>query len=442
MHRSGIQNPKAKIQNPKSVVVTGMGVVTGIGETLAEYRDSLMAGRSGITRWKKMDGRIDCKIGGDLSDFDHKAHLARMGAPTRERPYPAELVQQALRLLRATPLSGRATAAAALQAFVDAGLPDPRFNLERFGHILAGHNLNAGYIHENVVTLEEEPEYIDALYALVSIDTDVLSVASELLQVQGPSFTVGGACASGNLALMSAMDLLRAGRADAMLVTGGFVDLESVMLQGYAMLEAVSVRSFNDEPHRASRPWDARREGFVPAMGAGAVILETMDAAQARGARIYAEMLGGASTSDASRLPKPNAAGQARAMRLALEDAGVRPEQVDYVNAHATSTVAGDVVEAEAIKMALGEHAYRIPVNSTKSMTGHCLTAAGLVELVATVLQIEHGFVHPTINLDEPDAGCDLDFVPHEARPYRIEIAMSNAFGFGGLNTALVVGKA
>jgi 3-oxoacyl-(acyl-carrier-protein) synthase len=420
----------------RRVVVTGMGIVTTIGETLAEYRDSLVAGRSGITRWKQVDGRIYSKIGGDLSDFDHKAHLARVGTH-----YPADLVQQALKLLRVTPLSGRATAMAALQAFVDAGLPDSAFNPERFGHILAGHNLNAAYIHENAVTVEDEPEYIDSLYAVVSLDTDVLSVASEILHLQGPSFTMGGACASGNLALLCGLDLLRSGRADKMLVTGGFAALDSVMLQAYALVDAISFRSFNEEPGRASRPWDVRREGFVPSEGAGAVILETAAGARARGARIYAELLGGGYASDASRLPKPNAGGQARAMRLALEDARVNPEDVNYINAHATSTVSGDSVEVEAIKAVFGEHAYRMPVNATKSMTGHCLTAAGVVELVATVLQMQHGFVHPTINLDEPESGLDLDFVPHESRSYRVEIAVSNSFGFGGLNTAIVLDR-
>ncbi len=276
---------------------------------------------------------------------------------------------------------------------------------------------------------------------MMGLDTDVLSVSSELLNLKGPSFTVGGACASGNLALLCGLDLLRAGRADRVLVTGGAGILEPVGLQSWALVEALSTRSFNDEPQRASRPWDVRREGFVPAMGAGAVVLETWEAARARGAHIYAELLGGASASDASRLPKPNAEGQARAMRLALDDAQVAPEEVSYINAHATSTVVGDIVEVQAIKEVFGAHAHRIPVNATKSMIGHCLTSAGVVEMVATLLQMEHGFVHPTINLDEPDAGLDLDFVPHEARPYRIGIAMSNSFGFGGLNLSVVVGR-
>jgi 3-oxoacyl-(acyl-carrier-protein) synthase len=411
-----------------------MGVVTTIGETLAEYRDSLMAGRSGITRWKQMDERTDSKIGGDLSDFDPRSHLARVGMH-----YPAALVQRALSLLRPTPISGRISAAAALQAYVDAGLPDFPHNPDRFGHVLSGHNLNLVYIHETTLEYEDEPDYIDPLYGVVSLDTDVLSVSSEMLHLRGPSFTVGGACSSGNMALLSGLDLLRSGRADRVLVTGGAGSPDAVGLHSWVLLDAISTRAFNDEPERASRPWDVRREGFVPSQASGAVILETLAGARARGARIHAELLGGGHASDASRLPKPNAEGQARAMRVALEDARVDPGDVNYINAHATSTVLGDVVEVEAIKAVFGGHAYRMPVNATKSMIGHCLTSAGLVELVATILQIQHGFVHPTINLDEPEAGLDLDFVPHEARSYRIETAISNSFGFGGLNTAVVV---
>jgi 3-oxoacyl-(acyl-carrier-protein) synthase len=421
----------------RRVVVTGMGIVTTIGETLTAYRDSLMAGRSGITRWKLMDERTYSKIGGDLTGFRAQAHLAQVGGH-----YPAEVVQRALKLLRSTPLCGCLTAAAALQAFVDAALPDTVLNLERVAHILAGHNLNSAYARETVLQFEEEPEYVDPLYALMGLDTDVLSVVSEILQVKGPSFMVGGACASGNMALLSGLDLLRARRADKVLVTGGSGEFEPAGLQAWALVEALTTRSFNDEPARASRPWDVRREGFVPSSGAGAVVLETLAGARARGVPIYAELLGGGYASDASRLPKPNADGQARAMRLALEDARVDPADVNYVNAHATSTVLGDAVEVEAIKAVFGEHAYRMPVNATKSMIGHCLSAAGMVEFVATILQMQYGFVHPTINLDEPEQGLDLDFVPHEARPYRIETAMSNSFGFGGLNLSVVVGRA
>jgi 3-oxoacyl-(acyl-carrier-protein) synthase len=420
----------------RRVVVTGMGVMTPIGERLEDYLESLLAGRSAVTRWKSVDERCASKIGGDMSGFDLEAHLRRAGDA-----YPANLTRSARPLMRPTPLSGRITAPAAMQAFVDAGLPHPRVASERFGHVMAGHNVNSNYIYEGHKVFVDEPEYIDPLYGVVAEDTDVLCVISELLGLRGPSFTVGGACASGNLAIMAALDLLRSGRVDAALVTGASNDLDPPSLHSWVIIEALSFKSFNDDPARASRPFDALREGFVPSQGAAAVVLETLAMARARGARVRAEILGAAAASDATRLTKPDQAGQVRAMRDALADARVRLEDVDYVNAHATSTPLGDAVEVAALKEVFGDHAYGIPVNSTKSMLGHCLCAAGVVELVATVLQMERGALHPTINQEKKDPELDLDFVPNQARPARIEIGISNGFGFGGLNSCVVVGR-
>lgn len=420
------------------VVVTGMGVVTVLGQSTRDLLASLLAGRSGITRWKKpMDARLYCKIGGDMSQFDLEAHLGRA-----DLGYPPNLVSAARKLLRPTPMSGRLTLPAALQAFVEAGLTDSRIPPERFGHIMAGHNLNSNYTFEGHVTFLDEPDYIDGLFGMLSIDTDVLSVVSQLLGLKGPSFTVGGACASGNLGVMAGLDLLRAGRADAVLVTGGGVEVDPPALHAWTLIDAVSYRSFNDDPERASRPFDARREGFVPSEGSGAVVLETLAGARARGAHIHAEILGASSAADASRLTKPDREGQARAMRGALADAGVDAEGIGYVNAHATSTPLGDAVEVAALKEVFGSHAYRIPVNATKSMLGHCLSAAGVVELVATILQMKAGAVHPTINQETQDPELDLDFVPNESRVWRFDLGMSNAFGFGGLNSCVVVGRA
>jgi 3-oxoacyl-(acyl-carrier-protein) synthase len=423
-------------KDERRVVVTGMGIISTMGESLDEYKDSLMAGRSGIGHWKHMDERIYSKIGGDLSDFDPKAHFARVGTH-----YPPQRVEHALKLLRATPLPGRLAAATALQAFVDAGLSGSEVVPERFGHILGGHMLNTRYLHENVLMLHDEPDYIDPLFGVMFLDTDVMAVASEVLNLRGPSFPLGGACATSALAIIVGLDMIRSGRADAVMVTGGAADLDEVQLQGWALVGAISIASFNDEPERASRPFDARREGFVPSHASGSVILESLASARARGARIYAELLGGANASDAARTPKPVVEGQSYAMREALRDARVGPQQINYINAHATSTVVGDVVEVEAIRTVFGQRACHIPVNATKSMIGHCLPASGMVEFIATVLQMEHDFLHPTINLDEPEPGLDLDFVPHQARPYRIELAISNSFGFGSLNACLVLGR-
>jgi 3-oxoacyl-(acyl-carrier-protein) synthase len=323
---------------------------------------------------------------------------------------------------------------------VDAGLHDAPADNHRVAHVCGGHNTAFPYLLENLASFNEDPEYIEPLFGLLALDTDIVGLVSELVQAKGPSFLVGGACASGNLALISALDLLRSGRADVAIVTGAPSPLGSIILQSWAMMDALTFRSFNDEPQRASRPFDARREGFVPSEGAGAIVLETMASAKRRGARLRGELLGGAQSSDACRLAKPHTEGQERAMRGALEDARVNVEQVDYVNAHATSTPLGDAAEVSAIKSVLGPRARQIPVNSTKSMIGHCLTSAAVVELVATLLQMQHGVVHPTINQEEPDPELDLDFVPNQARPHKIRVAMSNSFGFGGINSCVVVG--
>ena len=421
----------------RRVVATGMGVVTPIGETPAEFSASLRAGRSGITRWKHMDERTLSKIGGDMSGFDLGAHFKRVGAR-----YPPDLIERAHKVLRATPLTGRLCCAAALQAYIDAGLHDARLDPERVGHVAGGNNLNNNYFVQNVRAFDQDPESIDPLLGLVFWDTDVLGKVGQLLTVKGPNYMVGNACASGNVALLCAIDLLRAGRADAVVVSAATQELDPVALQSWALMDTLVWRSFADDPTRASRPFDARRQGFVPGEGAGAVILETLAGARARGARIHAELLGGVSTCDATRSPRPVVEGQVRVMRGALRDAGITPEQVNYINAHGASTMVADAVEVEAIKQLFGDHAYRIPINATKSMLGHCLTASALVELVAVLVQMEDGYLHPTINLDEPELGFDLDFVPHVARPYEIGVGISNAFGFGGLNACVVVGRA
>ena len=424
------------INNERRVVVTGMGIISPIGETLPVYLDSLKSGRSGITRWKQMDERIISKIGGDMSDFTAADHFKRVG-----NCYPREFVERANKILQFTPLVGNLTIAAALQAYLDAGLPDSRIEPERFAHVLGGANLNTDYTLRNHEIFINDPEYIEPLYTAIYLDTDVLSKVSELLNLRGPTFTVGNVCASGNMALLCGVDLLRAGRADAVVVTSTAPGIDPIYLQSLGIMNVLSSQSFNDEPWRASRPFDARREGFVPSEAAAAVVIETLDGARSRGARIHAEVLGGSATSDASRSPSPHVDGPVRSIRGALKDAGVNLDQIDYINSHGTSTIAGDVAEVEAIKIVFGEHAYHIPINSTKSMLGHCLWASALVELIATILQMQNDFVHPTINQEEKDPVLDLDFVPNEARDYRFNYALSNSFGFGGLNACVVVGR-
>src|SRR3984893_15027645 len=424
-------NTNGRRDDTHRVVVTGMGVVTPIGETPAEFSASLRAGRSGITRWKQMDERTLSKIGGDMCDFNLGAHFERVG--TR---YPPDLIKRARTVLRPPPLTGPLAGAAALQAYVDAGLPDAGLDPERVGHVAGGNNLNNNYFVENVRAFDRDPESIEPLLGIVFWDTDVLGKIGELLTVKGPNYMVG------NAALLCAIDRLRAGRVDAVVVSAATQELDPVGLQGWALVDALVWRSFTDDPARASRPFDVHRQGFVPGEGGRAVLRETLPGARARGARTRAELLGGASTCDATRRPKPVVEGHVRVMRGALRDAGIAPGDVNHINAYAASTVLGDAAEVEAIKQVFGDHAHRIPINATKSMLGHCLTAAGLVELLALLVQMEDGFLHPNINLGQPEPGLDLDFVPRLARPYAIDIALSNSFGFGGLNACVAVGRA
>ncbi len=425
------------MKHDRGIVITGIGIVSTIGQTPDQFFASLVAGRSGISRRRNVRDDEYALLLGDLSDFDLTAHLDCAGAC-----YPSQLIERARRSLRACTLSGRVTASAACQAAVDAGILDGSVNLERVGHVTGGNNIVAGFSYRNHLAFQEEPEFIDPLYGVLAMDTDVVAIVCEILGLGGPSLLAGNACASGNVAMLTAMDMLRLGRADAVLVTGALGDVDPVTLHAWAMLDAISYRSFNDEPNRASRPFDMRREGFVPSHAGAAVVLETEASARARGAHLRAHMLGGAAASDASRLPKPRIAGQVRAIRGALDDARVTPDQVDYVNAHAASTPLGDATEVDSLKEVFGRHAWNLAINSTKSLTGHCLSAAGIVELVATVMQLEQGVLHPTINLDDPDPALDLDFVPNHAREQPIDIALSNSFGFGGLSTSLVVGRA
>jgi 3-oxoacyl-(acyl-carrier-protein) synthase len=417
------------------VVVTGMGVATVLGQTPGDLFDSLVAGRSGIARWKGKGEGVYSQIGGDMSGFDAVAHLQRSGAS-------AKLIAKASELLRISPRACHLAVAVSTQAFLNARFGEASERLQRVGHVLAGHNINSDFQLATAKEFFEEPEFIDPMYGLVAFDTDPAAVTSELLELRGPLFTVGGACASGNVAVMTAVDNIRVGRVDAMRVTAISTMLSPLILQGWSILDALSIKSFNEEPSRASRPFDRRREGFVPSEGSGSVVLESLASARRRGARIHAEIVGCAATSSAVRHTRPAVAAQRDAMAGALDDAGVSPADVNYVNAHGTSTPIGDRNEIAALRQVLGEHVTQIPINATKSMMGHALQASSLIELIATILQTQRRTLHPTINLEEPDSEfVDLDLVA-KSRPHDIRVALSNAFGFGGINAVVAVAPA
>jgi len=300
--------------------------------------------------------------------------------------------------------------------------------------VVAGHNLNALYQFNSRVQFEEEPDFIDGMTSLYSLDTDHAGCVSEVLQTRGPIYTMGAACASGNVALRTAIDEIRHHGAQTALVVGAVLEFAPVDVHAMAIMGAITFQSFNDEPARASRPYDTRREGFVPAHGGATLVLEDRDAAERRGARIYAEVLGCAANSDGNHLPQPSEDGQARVMTRVLADAGLRVDEVDYVNAHATSTPLGDLTELRSIKRVFGDHAPHLRINAPKSMLGHCCWSAPTVETVAGLLQMQAGRLHPSINIDELDPEVDLDVCRNGPVDHHVRVMLKNSFGFGGIN--------
>ena len=414
----------------KRIAITGMSIHTPLGDTLEGYLAALLAGKSAITNWKTLDtSRIYSKVGGDLSEYDVDAALASL-----ESRIPGDAFRRLRKLLSRAPWSTKLSLLLAARGFLDAGLFNAPHDDTKVATIVAGHNINVNYQYETRLQFQEEPDFIDNLFSLHGLDTDHAGSVSELLQAMGPIYTVGGACASGNTALRCAVDEIRYHDVDIAVVVGAVLDFSPVDLHAMALMGAVTHQSFNDDPSRASRPFDLRREGFVPAHGGATLVVEDLEAAKKRGARIYAEVLGVEANADANHLPQPSEDGQARLMSKLLKQCGLRPDQVDYVNAHATSTPLGDLTEIRSIKRVFGDHAKKLRLNATKSMLGHTCWAAPCVESVAAILQMNAGVLHPSINVDDLDPEVDLDICRGQAVEHRVDILMKNSFGFGGIN--------
>src|SRR5215207_9023915 len=413
-----------------------MAINTPLGDTLDEYLAGLLAGRSAITRWKALDtSRIYPKVGADLSEYDGMAKLAELADHV-----PADVYRRLRRLVSRAPWSTGLSMLLAVDGYRDAGLFDADLDPTRVAAIVAGHNINFNYQYENRLQFEDEPDFMDSMLSLHGLDTDRAGSISEVLRAQGPIYTIGAACASANAALRCALDEIRYHDVDVAIVTGAVLDFSPIELHAMALMGAITYESFNDEPQRASRPYDTRREGFVPAHGGGTLVLEDLDAAVRRGARIYAEVLGVDSNSDANHLPQPSEDGQSRLMAKVLRQSNVALEEIDYINAHATSTPLGDVTEIRSIKRVFGEHAYRLKLNATKSMLGHTCWAAPVVETIAAILQMNAGQLHPSINVDELDPEVDLDICAGtRAIHYPVRTLMKNSFGFGGINSVSIL---
>src|SRR5687767_5330277 len=409
----------------RRVVVTGLGVITSLGESVDEVWDALCAGKSGIgyiSRWDTSTYPV--KIGGECTNFD----VTKYGVDTRE----------AKRLDR----FGQFGMAASVNAVKDSGIDFTKEDSFRCGVIIGSGIGGIETIEEQHLILNERGVSRVSPFTVPRLMVNAASGnVSIMFRINGPNTAVATACATGANAIGDAARFIQHDMADVMIAGGSEAALCSLGAASFMAARALSTR--NEDPQGASRPWDKGRDGFVMAEGAGVVILEEYEHAKARGARIYAELIGYGMSADAHHITAPHEDGRgaSKAMDFALKDAKTSPEQIDYINAHGTSTPLGDLAETKAIKKTFGDYAKKVAVSSTKSQLGHLLGASGGVEAVITAMAIHRNLIPPTINLDNPDPECDLDYVPHKARDKKITIAMSNSFGFGGHNASLLFRK-
>lgn len=412
-------------ESKKRIVVTGMGIVSCFGTDVDEFYNQLLAGKSGITPIEEFPCQdYPTRFAGVVRNFDTGPYLDKKQA-RRVDPF-----------IRYTAVAGK-------KALEHGGLTGDTFNQlnkKRCGILIGSGMGGMSVFYDGSETVATKgfkrltPFFVP--YIITNMGGALLAID---LGFMGPNYSISTACATANFSIYSAAEHIRRGDADLMLCGGAEAPISPIGLSGFVAIKALSER--NDDPAKASRPWDKKRDGFVMGEGAGVLLLESLEHAQARGAKIIAEYLGGSISCDAHHMtdPHPEGEGVALAIEHAIEQAGIAKEDVNYVNAHATSTLAGDIAEINAMRKVFGPHVHNMAINSTKSMTGHCLGAAGGIEAIATVKAIETGLLHPTINLDEPEeAVADINLVPHVAEARKVKVAMSNSFGFGGHNSTLL----
>lgn len=408
----------------RRVVVTGMGVITPIGKDLKEFWNSLLSCSNGVSKIDRFDvSQYSTQIAGLIVGFDPGKRLD-------------------LKEIKRMDLVTQYALYAAHEAVEDAGLLDGRYDPFRTGVIVSSGIGGIQTLENEVVKLHENgPRRISPFLIPMMIVDITPGFISMRYGFKGPNYSVVSACASSAHAIGDALRMIQYGDADIMIAGGAEAPVTPIGLAGFCSMRALSTR--NDEPEKASRPFDRDRDGFVMGEGAGIVVLEELEHARRRGAKIYAEIAGYGATADAYHItaPHPEGEGAINSMRIAIQEGGIRPEEVNYINAHGTSTQLNDLAETKAIKALFGDYAYKIPISSTKSMTGHLLGAAGAVELIATVMSVYSNRIHPTRNYEFPDPECDLDYVPVTPREAEVRYALSNSFGFGGHNASLLVKK-
>ncbi|MEW6102713.1 MAG: beta-ketoacyl-ACP synthase II [bacterium] len=416
--------PKIKEEEPKRCVITGIGIVTPIGTEKDAFWSALSCGKSGISRITQFDvSNMPIKIAGEIKDFDPSLYMDR---------------KEVKRSDRATQLAIAATKG----AIKDALLSLEKENKDKISVIIGAGVGGLAFAEEQVARfLKEGPEKISPFLSIITFSGALSSMVSLAIDVKGPSITVSTGCPAGTDAIGYGFEAIRNDEAEIVIAGGAEAPIRPVVIHSFYAMNALSLR--NDEPEKASRPFDAKRDGFVIAEGAGIVILEELNHALNRGANIYGEILSYASTNDAYHMtaPAPDGKAASKCFRLALENANVKPENIDYINPHGSSTPLNDKTETMVIKDVFGEYAYKIPVSSTKSMLGHSIGATGAIEAIICALAIKNSFIPPTINYEYQDPECDLDYVPNIGRRADVNIAFTNSFGFGGKNSALVIGK-
>jgi len=408
----------------RRVVITGYGVIAPIGIGKDEFWNGLVAGKSGVTRISSFDAsQFSSQICAAVKNFEPEKYIDKKKLRKMDR-----FTQFAF--------------AAAKMAIEDAKLDMEKEDHFRVG-VIVGSGIGgiATVASEHKTLLERGPRWVSPFMIPMLITNIAAGEIAIAYNIQGPNYSLSSACATSNHTVGDAFRLIRYGDADVIIAGGSEAAVTPLGLAGFCSAKALSTR--NEEPERASRPFDKERDGFVMGEGAGIVGLESLEHALSRGASIQAELVGYGATDDAYHItaPSPDGLSAARAMSNALADGGLKPGEIDYINAHGTSTPLNDKVETLAIKKVFGEHAYKIPISSNKSMIGHLLGAAGVVELIATIISMEKEIIPPTINYEFPDPECDLDYVPNKARPEKVEVALSNSLGFGGHNATLVVRK-
>lgn len=418
-----------------NVAITGLGVISSIGMDIEEFTESLKSARSGIDKFEvDCEPKVNIHVGAMIKKFSISNVLKTKST------YDNELVKRAITTVRRGSFSLQCAVLASLEAWHAADLIQNSVAKDRIGLIVAGSNLTSSYEYEFQQRFRNEADYLPASFALNFMDTNFVGTLSEIFNIHGEGFTVGGASASGNVGIIKGFQLVESGVVDVCLVVGSMTDLTPIEMQGFMNTGGMGGKDLGVNPKCTCRPFDKQHDGFIYGQGCGCLILENKNSANRRNAKVLGNLLGGSIILDGNRLSNPNEDGEVNVMEKALELAKVSYQEIDYVNAHATSTPLGDITEVNAIKRVLKERISKVWINSTKSLTGHCLYGAGVIEGIASIIQMNQGFVHANLNLEEPIDG-ECRFCGKQSIPCDIKTVLSNSFGFGGINTSIVIRK-